>query len=109
MAPEQVDPKRLGAPDNSTDVYGLGGILFEILYGNPPNGGRSASFSDLLRALMARKGPPERGTLCARAARCRELACKLEPVCLRALESDRKKRHASVAAFVKEIEQCVWG
>ena len=110
MAPEQVDPERLGATDVLTDVYGLGGILFDILYDNPPNGRqRTSSAIEIVTALAARKGPPERGTLGRRAARCRELARKLEPVCLRALEYDRTARPVSVSAFMKAVEQCAWG
>jgi serine/threonine-protein kinase len=109
MAPEQLDPDRLGAPDALTDVHGLGGILFEVLYDHPPNGRRDASAREFLTALAARKGPPRPGTLGTRAARCHELARKLEPVCLRALESDRTARQGSVPAFMGEVEQCVWG
>jgi len=108
-APEQVDPERLGAPDVLTDVHGLSGILFEILYDHPPNGRRHASVREFLTALAARKGPPRPGTLGTRAARCQELARKLEPVCLRALESDRTARQVSVPAFMREVEQCAWG
>jgi hypothetical protein len=110
MAPEQVDPERLGATDVRTDVYGLGGILFEMLYDDPPNGRQSTSVVEILTALAARKGPPERGTLGRRATRCRELARKLEVVCLRALEYDRTARPVSASAFMKEVEQhaCRW-
>jgi hypothetical protein len=107
MAPEQVDSRTLGEPDVSTDVYGIGGVLFRLLYGNPPNG--EGPILQIVADLMARRGPPNPGTLSAQAARCRALAKKLEPVCLRALEVDRTKRHASVAAFVSEIEHAVWG
>jgi eukaryotic-like serine/threonine-protein kinase len=106
MAPEQVNPERLGIPDAATDVYGLGGILFAILYGKPPNGAGPASIIEVLNALMARKGPPTRGTFCTLAAQSLQLARKLEPVCLRALEFDRSKRHGDVSAFVKEVAQC---
>jgi serine/threonine protein kinase len=109
MAPEQADPQRLGAPDVLTDVYGLGGMLFEILYDDPPNGRQGASVIEILAVLASRKGPPRRGTLGTRAARCRKLARKLEPVGLRALEYDRTARQASVAALVNEVEQCAWG
>jgi eukaryotic-like serine/threonine-protein kinase len=110
MAPEQADPeRRSGPPDALTDIYGLGGILFEILYGKPPNAGLPATIAKKVTALAARKGPPRQGTLGTRAARCRELARKLEPVCLRALESDRTARQVSVSAFMREVEQCASG
>jgi serine/threonine protein kinase len=109
MAPEQVDPERLGAADVLTDVYGLGGILFEILYDYPPNGRQATSPIEILTALAKRKGSPERGTFGRRAARCRDLARKLEPVCLRALEYARTARPVSAPAFMREVEQCGWG
>jgi serine/threonine protein kinase len=106
MAPEQGNSQGLGTPDVLTDVYGLGGILFEILYDNPPNGKQSAPIPELLTTLVARKGSPPRGTLSARTAQYRELAQTLEPICLRALEHDRQARQVSVSAFIKDIEQC---
>lgn len=107
-APEQVDPEKRGASDVRTDVYGLGGILFEILYDTPPNGTQRAFGTEFVTALAARKGPPPRGALARRTAPYQEFARKLEPLCLRALESDRSARPVSVSAFVKEVEQCFW-
>jgi hypothetical protein len=109
MAPEQVYPERLGATDVRTDVYGLGGILFEMLYDNPPNARPGTSVIEIVKALAARKGPPTQGTLGRLGARCRELARKLEPVCMGALEYDRNARPVSVSAFMKVLEQCAWG
>jgi serine/threonine protein kinase len=104
LAPEQVNREELGAPDVDTDVYGLGGILFEILYDQPPNAKRSTPLEAVITTLLSRNGPPRRGTLAARAAQYRTLAQRLEPVCLRALESDRKARHTSVSALIKDID-----
>jgi serine/threonine protein kinase len=109
IAPEQLDPERFGGPDVRTDVYGLGGILFEILYNSPPNAGRLTNALEVLTSLARRKGPPRPGTLSTQAGRCRELARRLEPVCLRALESDRAARQENVPAFMSEVEQCAWG
>jgi eukaryotic-like serine/threonine-protein kinase len=105
MAPEQADPSWREQLDVRTDVYSLGGILFEILYDIPPNGEGHAP-SAIRTALAARKGLPARGTFGPWAARSPKLARKLEPVCLRALESDPGARQASVSAFIEEIEQC---
>jgi hypothetical protein len=109
MAPEQADPERLGAPDALTDVYGLGGILFEILYDHPPKGRQRASALEQLTALAVREGPPRRAPFGTTAGQCPEFARKLVPVCLRALESDRTARQVNVSAFMREVERCAWG
>lgn len=68
IAPEQVAPDRLGAPTVVTDVYGLGGVLYKVLYGNPPNRGRSSDrelvgWSEMIRALLADNGPSRPGAV----------------------------------------------
>jgi hypothetical protein len=35
-APEQVDPGRFGHADERTDIYGAGGIFYELVTGQPP-------------------------------------------------------------------------
>jgi serine/threonine protein kinase len=105
-APEQLDLQRFGPPGIRTDVYRLGGILYEILYDNPPNGSRGMSSSELLQALAARRGPPPRRPLSTWAVLDQKTARKLEPVCLRALEYEPTARQADVATFAREIEEC---
>ena len=88
-------------PDVRTDVYGLGGMLFEMLYDEPPNGRRHPLAEDDLTPPPGWNRPPPLG---ARAARYRGLAHRLEPICLRALEHDRAARQGSVSAFIDEID-----
>jgi len=104
MAPEQMDLEGPTTFDVCPDVYGLGGILFWILYGEPPNEGRS--HDEIWAALGARRGHPTRGILTARAGHCRALASELEAICLRALHYDRTARYPSVLALVSDIERC---
>jgi serine/threonine protein kinase len=104
LSPEQVNPERLGMPDTVTDVYGLGGILFEILYDEPPNG---TPIPGIPYALVNRKGPPTPRRLSSRAARNRALAQRLEPIWLRALEVDRSARQPSVSAFIDDVDTAV--
>jgi len=35
-APEQIDPSRYGKADARTDIYGAGGIFYELVTGQPP-------------------------------------------------------------------------
>ena len=109
MAPEQLNPEALGPIDVVSDVYALGGILFEILYDRPPNGEPGARKDEVSTALATRNGPPPRRTLADRAARSRRLAQKLEPICLRALEHDRRLRQTSVSDFIEDLEDASTG
>lgn len=79
-APEQ----RLGAAvDERTDVYGLGGILFAVLTGQPPN------------------HPPAGGLPAALADAPRDLAA----IVLRALAVEPDKRYASARELAKDLER----
>ena len=42
-APEQVDNKRFGAPDQSTDIYQLGAVFYHLLTNRAPHVGDDAS------------------------------------------------------------------
>ncbi|MFM8217066.1 MAG: protein kinase domain-containing protein, partial [Pirellula sp.] len=91
MAPEQAHPDRFGPATARTDVYGLGGILYFVLYGNSPNVGQTQTardIRDIIESLADRKGPPSPGRLQFTQASPRELAKRLEPICQRALHSD---------------------
>jgi serine/threonine protein kinase len=107
-APEQVNPPRSGKPGISSDVYGLGGILYETLYGHPPNMEDSRSVREIFASIINRKGPPEPRAFHERAAHYPKLARRLQPVCLKALEFNPAKRHPNVEAFVEAIERVAW-
>jgi serine/threonine-protein kinase len=98
MAPEQL----LGRSDDidaRTDVFGLGGLLCEILTGAAPNAGKSvleAASGDSPRAFVAGRLwsqlPPEL---------CRISAKALSPL--------REERYPGVAAFRADLEQFLRG
>jgi serine/threonine protein kinase len=88
MASEQLEPNRYGPATVQTDVYGLGGILYFILYGKAPT---------------TCKGTPLPGRLQFTDRLSRRLARKLQPICLRALDSDRKRRQATVVELTDEL------
>lgn len=111
MAPEQADLEQPALGDARTDVYALGGILFEILFGKPPNASEWASSHQnlaALQAIVARQGPPQGGALDARALISEDFARALEPIVMRATQSDRDARHAKVSAFMNEVEAVLW-
>lgn len=107
MSPEQVqgDATGFGPP---TDVYGLGGILYYLLYGTAPNHGSTQT--DAMRA--SRRSKP-RGTLrpgiLPRGQRIkpefRDAVAALEVITLKALEPDPDKRHSSADELVVELEE----
>jgi len=95
MAPEQVDARH-GPVDTRTDVYGLGGILFEILTAQPPAPGQLVS--EVLRNV-------ESGNL----RKAHELESTvprpLEAVCVKALAHDPGKRYRRPEDLAEDVRR----
>jgi eukaryotic-like serine/threonine-protein kinase len=97
MAPEQVELKQ-DLIDDRTDVYALGGILFETLTGHPPaEGTTTAEVFDRItsgRIPLARQLEPgvPRG---------------LEAICAKALAKDRAGRYKSVKNLADDVRRWV--
>jgi Tfp pilus assembly protein PilF len=81
-----------------TDVYLLGGILYEILTGSPPHEGESV-FEVLIRAREGKVEPPA-----ARAPE-KKIDATLAEIAMRALDPDPKKRYASPMDLAAAIDE----
>jgi eukaryotic-like serine/threonine-protein kinase len=105
MAPEQADGESRSY-DATTDIYGLGGILYFILYGTPPNRGQTTA-----ERLAASLRPKERGDLRPgilprgeRVPQATQAAIEaLESICLRALEVNQDKRYPCVENLIIDL------
>ncbi|MBI4618491.1 MAG: tetratricopeptide repeat protein [Planctomycetes bacterium] len=97
MAPEQASG---GEVDERTDVYALGGILYEILAGTPPHWHPDArGMMEILPEILGRPVQPPR----ERAPE-RTVPRDLEAAALKALERDPAQRYASAKELGAEIE-----
>ena len=99
MAPEQIRGEEV---DERTDVYGLGGILFELLtliplHGEPPI---AAMMGRALRGVDAR--PSHRAPK-------RDVPPELELVCVRACAPKRSERYRSARELADSIEAFLSG
>ncbi|MGE3822396.1 MAG: serine/threonine-protein kinase [Isosphaeraceae bacterium] len=99
MAPEQAvgDMARIGP---HTDVYALGGILYELLTGRPPF--RATSLNELLmKAADSSPTPPTRLVP--------EVSPAIEAICLKCLEKAPEQRYPSAAELAEDLSRFLDG
>jgi WD40 repeat protein/serine/threonine protein kinase/Flp pilus assembly protein TadD len=99
MAPEQIDSS-MGAIGPATDIYGLGGILYEALTGHPPFQADSP-LATVLRVRHDDPVPPRRLQP--------TVPPDLETICLKCLRKEPRRRYASAEALADDLDRFLAG
>lgn len=95
MPPEQADSRR-GKVGRSSDVYGLGAILYYLLTARPPF--QSESFEDLIRQLLEVEPVSPRSFNSA-------VTPDLETICLKCLQKEPSRRYQSAQELADELRR----
>src|SRR5437667_1796072 len=93
MAPEQAVGNN-AAVSSVTDVYGLGGVLYQLLTGQPPFAG-GATYETI--KLLLDTEPKQPRLLNPKIDR------DLSTICLKCLEKDPKRRYSSALALAEDL------
>src|SRR5207248_11472098 len=95
MAPEQAVGNN-AAVSSATDVYGLGGVLYQLLTGQPPFAG-GATYETI--KLLLETDPRQPRLLNPKIDR------DLNTICLKCLDKDPQRRYASALALAEDLER----
>ncbi len=99
MAPEQARGE-VEKSDARTDVYGLGGIMYEALTKIPPHPGRQVA--EILASVL-------RGDVLAPRRLRSDVPRDLETICLKCLDSEQGRRYATAEAFADDLARFLRG
>ncbi len=93
MAPEQARGD-LDHVDRRSDVYSLGGVLYELLVGVPPHAGKTieAVLDSVLRGEVV---PPRRIA--------RDVPTDLETICMKCLSPEPSRRYATAQELAEDL------
>jgi serine/threonine protein kinase/tetratricopeptide (TPR) repeat protein len=94
MAPEQAVGNN-DAVSSPTDVYGLGGVLYQLLTGHPPFAG-GTTYETIKLLLDTEPRQPRLWNP--------KIDRDLSTICLKCLEKDPKRRYSSALALVEDLE-----
>ncbi len=101
MSPEQAQGL-ISKIDERTDVFGLGGLLYEMLSGYPPISGSDA-FDVITKAATCDIKPPQE------VSPYMEIPNELDEICMKALAEDPNDRYQSAHELVEAIERYLEG
>jgi serine/threonine-protein kinase len=95
MSPEQARGEAVGAGP-STDIYAMGGMLYELLTGRPPF--EAASVGEMMVLVeRAEPMPPRRMVP--------DVPRDLETICLKCLQKDPQRRYSSARALADDLRR----
>jgi eukaryotic-like serine/threonine-protein kinase len=108
LTPEYASPEQArGEPVSvATDIYSLGGVLYELLAGRPPQQPRGGQL-EMLRAISEVK-PPRASSVAPPELR-RDIEGDLDNIVEKALRKDPAERYASVEQFADDLRRYLDG
>ncbi len=106
MTPEYASPEQIsGQPITSaSDIYSLGVLLYELLTGNRPHHGSSASWSEIQRMICEEEPIKPSDAVGATDLR-RSLQGDLDIIVMMALRKEPERRYGSAEELSKDIER----
>lgn len=94
-APEQFNADEYGRPDDVTDVYQLGTIIYELLTGQPPFTGAA---TDVMQSVL-HETPPTPSEINP------DLPTEVDDVLLKALSKEKEDRYEGVLILRRKLDE----